>query len=296
MTNDFSCLRGGYVVPPLRVALVTVVLFLGATAAGAGDCTITNTDIAKMADAGLSDDLIVAAMSRCAGQFDLSPDAIIALKAHKVSDAVVARMQQPAAPAAETAPAAPGATNHGAGAPAAPPTEPEGSNLEELGMYIAVQSGDILKMKTIVTTTKGSGGRVAADVLVPFAGFARHKHKTTVPGLKAETRYKSGDIKWFLYYASPGAPVDAQTLHLVKAVPMLGKDFRELSATLSAVTGGQQQQESGIPWTVKVTKVPGLYKMIPDTPLPPGEYAVLSGQFGQERTFGIKDAWDFGID
>ena len=288
--NDAFATRAA-AMAPRNVTLWMLCIAAGLTVAPvyASDCTLTNADIIKMVEAGLPEAIIFSSMKSCKPQFDLSPDGLFDLKTHKVSDAVIAAMEQPGAVNGNAAGAGAGPAGAGTAAGEAPP-------VDELGFYIALKRGEMLKAKSVTTTVKGSGGRVAADALIPFAGFARRKHKTTIPGLHAALRLEPEAINYFVYFTSPGTPVDTQSLRLVRAEVVEKKDLRQLSATVSAVTGGQQQEEASIPWTLKVTKVPGLYQMKLDEPLPPGEYAVIFGQFGQERTFGIRDVWDFGID
>jgi len=279
MGNSHRLWVRGFAWRSIGLLLAVSAVALLATPGRAEECVLTNADIIKMADAGLPEAVILSSIRSCRGQFDLTPDGLVDLKAHKVSDGVIAAMQQPAV--AEPAKAASGG---------------EIAPVEELGFYIALKQGEMIKMKSSTTTVKGSGGRVAADAFVPFAAFARRKHKTTIPGAHATFRLKPDDIAYFVYYTSPGMPIDIQTLRLVRAEVVEDKELRQLSATVTAVTGGQKQEEAGIPWTIKTTKVPGLYQIMLESPPQPGEYAVIFGQFGQERTYGIRDVWDFGVD
>jgi hypothetical protein len=89
-----------------KTFLVSGLLALGAflTAQQA----LTNGDIIKLVKAGLSDDFIVSSISAQPGNYDASPDAIIALKNAGASDRVMSAVVQKAwaAPVA-TVPAAP---------------------------------------------------------------------------------------------------------------------------------------------------------------------------------------------
>jgi hypothetical protein len=60
----------------------------------AAKMSVTNYDLIEMADAKLSDQVILNAVQTRGGQFDLSPSAIIELKRHNVSDQVVMAIQQ----------------------------------------------------------------------------------------------------------------------------------------------------------------------------------------------------------
>jgi len=60
----------------------------------ASKVAVNNLDLIDMADAGLSDQVILNAIQTRGGQLDLSPSAIIELKQHRVSDAVILSLQQ----------------------------------------------------------------------------------------------------------------------------------------------------------------------------------------------------------
>ena len=64
---------------------------------------LTNASVEKMTKAGLGDGVIVSMVQNQPGKYDLSPDAIIALKSEGVSEKVLAAM---AAKYAAPAPAA----------------------------------------------------------------------------------------------------------------------------------------------------------------------------------------------
>ena len=66
----------------------TAVLFFCCSLAIAQQ-TLSNDSIAKMAKAGLSDDLIVSTINASPGKFDVTTDGLIALKRGGVSDKVV---------------------------------------------------------------------------------------------------------------------------------------------------------------------------------------------------------------
>ncbi len=56
--------------------------------------SITNLDLINMAQAGLSEKVIMNSVQTRGGQFDLSPSAIIELKSHGVSDNVILSIQR----------------------------------------------------------------------------------------------------------------------------------------------------------------------------------------------------------
>lgn len=58
---------------------------------------LTNYDLARLTASGASDDVVIAAVRSHGGNFDLSPDGLIQLKALGVSDRVILAVQQNAA-------------------------------------------------------------------------------------------------------------------------------------------------------------------------------------------------------
>jgi hypothetical protein len=84
----------------------------------AATAPMTNQDVVKLVKAKVSDDLIIAKIKQSKTKFDVSVDALVALKEAGVSDNLIAVMMNPAAPAAPP-PAAP------ASAAAAPSPAPK---------------------------------------------------------------------------------------------------------------------------------------------------------------------------
>ncbi len=63
---------------------------------------MTNNDLIRMRQGDLSDDAIISAVRSRGGRFDLSPDALIALKQSGVSDRVIREIQSVGAAGSET--------------------------------------------------------------------------------------------------------------------------------------------------------------------------------------------------
>jgi hypothetical protein len=55
---------------------------------------LTNLDLVRLAQSGISEEVIVSAIQTRGGRFDLSPDALIQLKANGVTDRVILAMQR----------------------------------------------------------------------------------------------------------------------------------------------------------------------------------------------------------
>jgi hypothetical protein len=55
---------------------------------------LTNLDLVRLAQSGISEDVIISSIQTRGGRFDLSPDALIQLKANGVTDRVILAMQR----------------------------------------------------------------------------------------------------------------------------------------------------------------------------------------------------------
>src|SRR5688500_4495823 len=88
-----------------RALLVGVVVCLFALTASAQQTAITNADIVKMVKAGLSESIVISAIEAAPlATFELTPDALIKLKADGVSDRALAAMLTKAAAGVARAP------------------------------------------------------------------------------------------------------------------------------------------------------------------------------------------------
>lgn len=88
--------------------LFALLLPLAFCALAVAQQALTNDSVIKMVKAGLSDDVVIAAVNGSPGQFTTTPDALIALKQAGVSDKVIAAIMKKEA--AEPAPASPAET------------------------------------------------------------------------------------------------------------------------------------------------------------------------------------------
>lgn len=61
---------------------------------------LTNTDLVRLTQSGVTDEVILSTVRARGGRFDLSPDAIIQLKQNGVSDRVIIELQQTMPPTA----------------------------------------------------------------------------------------------------------------------------------------------------------------------------------------------------
>lgn len=141
-------------------------LYLALCAAALAQQVLTNETVEKMAKARLGDDVIVSMIQSQAGHYDVTPDALIALKKKGISDRVLAALAAKSNPSAAS-PAAPAT---------APPTVAADPYEElDIGVYRKVRqtwtpitsepvnwktSGGIKGLITDGTINKGVTGRL----------------------------------------------------------------------------------------------------------------------------------------
>ncbi len=111
----------------MRKCLLAV-MFLGIFSLVSAQQTLNNEGVIKMVKAGLSEDVVAAAVTSTPGSYDTSADGLVALKAAGVGDkivsAILAKVAAPATPAVAAAPAS--------GRPA---------GIDDIGVYYKDKSG-----------------------------------------------------------------------------------------------------------------------------------------------------------
>lgn len=74
--------------------ILMMIAFLALTQAASAQQALNNDSIAKLAKAGLSDDVIITTVNASPGTYDISPNGLIALKSAGVSDKVISAVVQ----------------------------------------------------------------------------------------------------------------------------------------------------------------------------------------------------------
>ena len=244
-------------------------LYLALCAAAFAQQVLTNESVEKMAKARLGDDVIVSMIQSQAGHYEVTPDALIALKKKGISDKVLAALAAKSN-TSETAPSAP------ATAPLAVAADP----YEELdiGVYRKVRqtwtpianepvnwktSGGIKGLITDGTINKGVTGRLIGG---------------------SSPTQMNDPLEFLIKTADGVGDMDFQLVLLHDKTD--GREFRTL------VDGGTQNQ-IGFEQT-RIAK--RTYKVVLPGHLSPGEYAFLmpgvidsstGGSIGKAYTFRV---------
>jgi hypothetical protein len=227
---------------------------------------LTNDSIQKMAKAGLSDDVVVSMIQGQPGNYNLTPDTLVALKKDGVSDKVLAAM---------------------AAKSSAPPADKAKDEFEDLDVGVYHKVKDVWTLVATEPVNWKSGGMLksfASQGIVK--GDVNGRLQGPTSGTKMNTPLE------FLIKAPDG--IEATDFQLVRLhVKSDAREFRTVTGGVIHSSGGSSrdavvfQQTRIAKRTYKIT--------LPDT-APPGEYAFLapgltgssaSGSTGKAYTFHL---------
>jgi hypothetical protein len=229
---------------------------------------ITNQDVIDMGSLGLSDDIIIAKIrgSSAGGtlQFDTSVDGLKGLKAGKVSDEVIKVMINPAPPAAPVVVAATPISND----PNLPPPE-VGVYWKNGNAFVYVEGQAISQAKV--------GGKAGSM----FTYGMRNEHwDAFLNGPRSKNIINESQPVFYLYVPDGTSASDYVLISLEKK-----GDRREFQiGSFGGMTGGKSgvKRDKEIAFTVEHAGI-RTYKIKPNVPMKPGEYAFFMGT-GQQAT------------
>jgi hypothetical protein len=265
-------------------------------AAKASD-TLGNADVIKMVEAKLPEEVIITKIQTSKTSFDLSTPALVELNNSGVSANIVKAMMTPKSvppPPADPPKEAP------------PPPDPNDPNSpHESGIYAYTEKASGKKMILLEPTvyTQGKSGGVFKSAMT--YGIAKMKWKAVVRNPRANVRFSDPGVVFYFYFEEKGAglshagsgtstPNEFTLLRLeVKG------DTRETVVMKGNVFGASSgtEDKANVPFTS--TKIgPGVYKIVPNAPLKPGEYAFISAGTTGAFMPGAASAnrlFDFGV-
>jgi hypothetical protein len=266
---------------------------------------ITNTTIIKMVGAGLGSDVVIGAIRGAkAVNFDVSADALIALKRARVADPIIAAMQErvdsparsSAAPAFDHA-----RTPAAAGNPITAPHEP--------GIYVDLgERTPQLEALEPTRFNQGKSGGLLGSVLTH--GIKKANWKAVVNGGRAQLRLHDGLPVFYFYFetkssglASTGGfagwMAGATSPNEFVLARLKGeKSERTLIIGEAGLLGASSGTRSQDTVEMRIERLaPGVYRVTPASTLTVGEYCFFYAAGAQ--TFGaatVGKLFDFGID
>lgn len=186
---------------------------------------LTNDSVVKMLKAGLSEDLVVAAINSKPGNYDTSVDGMIALKGAGASDKVISAIVVKAsggAPALASAAAAP-APMAGSGLPA---------GIDEVGVYYQDKTGAWVHLMPEVVNFKTGGflKTLATDGIVKgdINGHLQGPHAKTTLTLPVT----------FAVYVPEGTEITEYQLLRLRASGSNAREFRSVTGGVIHASGG----------------------------------------------------------
>jgi hypothetical protein len=277
-----------------RVPWTVAALFVATAFIGSAQGSITNTDVIKMAKAGLGDQVIVASIQGSARtDFDTSATALIALKQAGVSDTVLTAMV--------------GATK---GAPAA---SSESTKLERpgsmpAGIYVDIGVNgkrQLVQLEPTVISRVHTAGVFGSAMTM---GIAKAKVVAELRGSQAALRINQQTPTFYFYFNSRNNPVDnafvgwlasaSSPNEFVLLQMYKEKDRREMDVAKGNAFGSSSGVESENTVSVKIEKLgPAEYRVTPTEPLGRGEFCFFYAAGAATLQSGpVAKLFDFGVD
>jgi hypothetical protein len=236
-------------------AFATALLLAFAGSLAPAQQAMDNAAVIKLAQSGLSEDLIVTTINASPGHYDTGTDALIAMKKENVTDKEIGAMFAKNANPNGTAPAAP-VTASASALPA---------GVDEIGVYYKDKTGAWTEFAPEIINFKSGG------VLKKFAtnGIIKEDKNGHIPGATAKLTLTHPIT--ILFYTSEGtAPTEYQLLKL--RVNSDNREFRsETGGVFHSSSGAQRDSVTFTP-----TKIgPRLYQISLGPEVTPGEYGIL---------------------
>ena len=262
-----------------RSAVIGLMACLGVSliAQGAAGPPLTNTDVIKLVAARLSDAVIVTAIeSAPRADFDLTTNALIALKQNGASDAVIAAMQKAMLanrPRPAAAPPAPIATPAPAGSPAAAVARA----VDPVRDFHA-PAAEPSELETLYLIDQSTGALTALIQQGTKEQRFPHEVYYYVPGDAAATRFRVGvPFGFAIRFASTITEVDGFALPLIvdrgkrfaakfNANDVVHFDVRNLGQATSPATNSKKESSN------RKDSPDTLYEITPREVLLKGEY------------------------
>jgi hypothetical protein len=244
--------------------------------------TLTIEEVLRLANSGVSDELIIAQVKRNAKAFDLNSDEIVALKKSGVSETVIKYLLDPTLPYSPAAPAVAGTT-----AAAAEPSKkfPYDALAEkvppDLGLYFLSKSQKFapLELKPIVPQSQpGKFGKMLGGHITGSAAGSAAKIRVTQEPL--------------VFYARLGEKIMIDDLVLLSVKP--NKDRREIDFGPKAGTP-VFPPKSVFQFDSKEVGPGGLYR-ISAPALGEGEYIFFILGSEEDKKGLLGRGYDFGVD
>jgi hypothetical protein len=238
---------------------------------------LTNADVIRMKQAGLSDTIILKRISDGKNAFDTSANGLVSLKTAGLSDAVIrAMMGLPPTPDAP--------------APRQPMNSPEITSLKTHAWPVPESYGVFVESdRSLIPLPVWQGplkpNKKRAVATASGAGFwAKTKNGAHLPGVRANVRADAG-VRLAIRQSEARVP----SLRLVVLDVAEGEREAVISGRVWSTTS---HEENGVPFDL-IRLDAELFRMVPRMPLKPGEYGVIDTSTYNQSTATV---YAFGVD
>ncbi len=262
------------------------------------DAPLTNADVIRMTQLKFGDSVVIAKIKASSCRFDIGMEALSKLKEAGVSDSIIQVM-------VEVGAAHNAATE--AKSKEAPPVDPNDPRTPHpAGIYwLSKEARDkgLVQLEPTVYSGGKTGGVLASAMTY---GLAKTKWKAVVRSKQANQRIAEEKPEFWFYFESAthglghgGAYWIAGATspnEFVLAKMNVKKDERELVVGEWNAFGASTGTRSKDTVAMRIEKIaPGIYRVIAENPLPPGEYCFFYA--GGTAAMGVSGGrlFDFGI-
>lgn len=287
----------------MRTQLFGLLLLLAVPAAFA-QSTMNNEAVIKMVKAGLSNSIIVSTVQSSPGQYNTSPDGLIALKNAGVDDTVIAALISKNSGAAVTYTAAV--------APASPANSDDPNAAHEAGIYIYDAKATDHKMFELEPSVYSQGKTGGALASAYTYGIVKAKSKAIIRSAHSNARVTDPNVSFYFYFEQKSAGLsnassDRGTTTTPNEFTLLRFDIkgdtRETTIGKYNAYGSQSGNDDKAIVSFTFEKIrPGVYKVTPKSPLAAGEYGFVSasgtpvvGIYGAAMASSASHVFDFGV-
>lgn len=243
---------------------------------------LNNDSVIKLVKAGLSEDLILSTINASPGTYDASASGLIALKTAGASDKVVTAIVLKAsgsttAPTASVTPAGQAAGN---------PDDPAADH--EAGIYIYSESapaGSKMTMLEPSVYSQGKSGGFLASAMT--YGIAKIKMKAVLRGAHANARVSDPQPVFYFYFESKSAGLSQSSNaffggtstpneYTLLKFDVKGATRETLVGSMNAFGGSGGTDDKAVTSFTYTKLRPGVYKVMLNGALQPGEYGFIS--------------------
>jgi len=273
---------------------------------------MTNESVIALARAGLGEATLLAKVRSTPGRYDTSTAGLLQLSKAKVPESVIAAMLGATSPNQSAVSAGVTAASGDSADPATP--RPSGIYLYDTG------SSRLQRIDPTSSAQTKHAGRLASALTL---GMASQKLVTVLPTPTARVRVSSGTPAFYFYFdrsdsslsssgqSGPwGAMPGAQQTPITSPneFAMIRFDIKRSNREVVMVSQNIVSAQAGVMDKARVNftyedVAPGIFKVTPAEPLPPGEYAFVYASGGSGNMMSMYGMggqspriFDFGVD